>query len=82
MKKKILIVDDEWSLQELLRWKLSECGYEITSAESGSEFCELAPVIKPDLVILDILLPDGLGPDFYDTLLRGGFDRNIPIIFR
>lgn len=81
MKKKILIVDDEWSLQEFLRWKLSDCGYDVSLAQSGSEFHEKAREIKPDLIILDILLPDGLGTDHYEALLRSGFDRSIPVIF-
>ncbi len=81
MKKKILIVDDEWSLVEFLKWKLSECGYEIMVAQDGSDFYQMAIAAKPDLIILDILLPDGLGTDHYDELLRLGFDRSTPVIF-
>ncbi len=81
MKKKILIVDDEWSLQEFLKWKLSECGYEICVARDGAEFSRVAFETRPDLIILDILLPDGLGTDHYESMLRAGFDRNIPVIF-
>lgn len=80
-KKKILIVDDEWSIQEFLKWKLSENGYEILVAQCGDEFRQRALDIKPDLIILDILLPDGLGTDHYDKLVRAGFDRNTPVIF-
>jgi DNA-binding response OmpR family regulator len=80
-KKKILIVDDEWSLQEFLKWKLADSGYDIAVAQNGTEFHQQAREIKPDLIILDILLPDGLGTDHYEALLRSGFDRNIPVIF-
>jgi DNA-binding response OmpR family regulator len=80
-KKKVLIVDDEWSLQEFLKWKLSEVGYEISVAQNGTEFHQRAKEIKPDLIILDILLPDGLGTDHYENLLRSGFDRTTPVIF-
>ena len=81
MKKRILIVDDERVLLNSLKTKFAERGYEIETAQNGHDFYKCAMRGKPDLIILDILLPDGLGTDHYDRLLYSGFDRNTPVIF-
>jgi len=76
-----MIVDDEWSLREFLKSKLSELGYEITAVQSGEEFVEAALSNPPDLIMLDLLPADGFGVDYYDKLLQAGFDKRIPVIF-
>jgi two-component system phosphate regulon response regulator PhoB len=81
MKKTILVVEDEWPMLELLKFKISGSGYEVKTATNGSEFFKQAVNEKPDLMILDLWLPDGIGTNFYENLLRSGFDANIPVIF-
>jgi len=56
--KKILLVDDEESIHLLYREELEEEGYEVHSALSGGEALERFEGIAPDLVILDINMPD------------------------
>ena len=56
--KKILLVDDEESIHLLYREELEEEGYEVHSALSGTEALELFQNLNPDLVILDINMPD------------------------
>ena len=56
--KKILLVDDEESIHLLYREELEEDGYEVHSALSGTEALEMFQNIGPDLVILDINMPD------------------------
>jgi DNA-binding response OmpR family regulator len=60
--KRILIVEDEVPLLNILRDKLSREGYEILTAEDGDEGLEIALSAHPDLILLDINLPgmDGL----------------------
>lgn len=62
MNEKILIVDDEESIVELLEFNLSQAGFKIMSTKDGYEGLQLAKQEKPDLIILDIMLPglDGL----------------------
>lgn len=62
MKKKILIVDDEKNIRFLLKEELTDEGYDVILAESGSTALELIRKEKPDLVTLDIKMPgeDGL----------------------
>ncbi|MBW6465276.1 MAG: response regulator transcription factor [Brevefilum sp.] len=57
MAEKILVVDDEISLQETLAYNLKKQGYQVETAGTGTEAIELAREIKPDLIILDVMLP-------------------------
>ena len=57
MSEKILVVDDEISLQETLAYNLKKQGYEVETIGDGAEALEMARKIKPDLIILDIMLP-------------------------
>ena len=82
MKKRILVVDDEWSILELLKFKLSNHGYEVVTAQNEKEFWERAfEVPRPDLIVLDIWLKNKAGTDIYDNLLHFGLDATIPVIF-
>lgn len=62
MKKKILIVDDEKNIRLLLNEELSDEGYDVISAQNGSEALQKIREERPDLVTLDIKMPgeDGL----------------------
>jgi DNA-binding response OmpR family regulator len=57
MPEKILVVDDEISLQETLAYNLKKQGYDVQTTGDGTEALELAREMKPDLIILDIMLP-------------------------
>jgi CheY-like chemotaxis protein len=57
MSKKILIMEDEKILADLLEKKLKESGYEILVASDGVSGMELLKTMKPDLVLLDIIMP-------------------------
>jgi DNA-binding response OmpR family regulator len=78
MKKKILLVEDEESLRLLYEEELKAEGYEVVTAGNGKEALRQLEGIKPDLIILDIVMPvmDGM-----ETLGRiMGKKRSIPII--
>lgn len=57
MSEKILVVDDEVSLQETLAYNLKKQGYEVQTTGDGAEALDLAREMDPDLIILDIMLP-------------------------
>lgn len=57
MADKILVVDDEISLQETLAYNLKKQGYEVQTTGDGAEALDLAREMKPDLIILDVMLP-------------------------
>ncbi|MDF2038877.1 response regulator transcription factor [Cytobacillus oceanisediminis] len=62
MDKKILVVDDEQSIVTLLQYNLQQAGYEVITAMDGQEGKNLAISEKPDLIVLDLMLPklDGI----------------------
>jgi two-component system phosphate regulon response regulator PhoB len=61
-KEKILVVDDEEDILDLVRYNLEKEGYEVYCMETGEEAIEAARKMKPDLMLLDLMLPgvDGL----------------------
>ncbi len=82
MKKKdikILLVDDEPDILEIVGYNLSNEGYKIETATSGIEALKIAPVFQPNLILLDIMMPelDGIEtceklrekPEFTDTII-------------
>jgi CheY-like chemotaxis protein len=76
-RKKILIIDDDlgpWSL----RHKLAEWDHEVIEAESGADGTRIAGEESPDLVLLDMKLPDGRGTDFLDEIRR--LSPDLPVI--
>jgi len=66
--KKILVVDDDQAIVEFLTVCLRSARYEVDSALGGREGCKKAAASRPDLVILDLLMPDMHGFDVCQTL--------------
>src|SRR3972149_866153 len=56
--EKILLVDDEQDIIEFLGYNLTKEGYDVTTTTSGKEAIEIAKKIKPDLIILDVMMPE------------------------
>lgn len=81
MSHKILVVDDDKPIRELLFHKLSMRGFDVATAKDEKEFWATAFEQKPDLIILDIWLKNRAGTDVYNNLLSFGFDAEVPVIF-
>jgi two-component system alkaline phosphatase synthesis response regulator PhoP len=80
-KKKILVVDDEPDIIEILKYNLEKEGFEIFSANNGDEGIEIAEREKPDLIVLDIMMPEMDGVEVC-RVLRGKKDfKNTLIAF-
>jgi two-component system alkaline phosphatase synthesis response regulator PhoP len=58
IKEKILLVDDEPDIIEFLGYNLTKEGYDVTTTTNGKEAIEIANKIKPDLIILDVMMPE------------------------
>lgn len=61
MGKRILVIDDERSILELVRMNLELAGYEVVTGESGQEALQLVASCRSELLILDVMLPDQSG---------------------
>jgi two-component system, OmpR family, alkaline phosphatase synthesis response regulator PhoP len=68
MNKKIMVVDDEISIVTLLQFNLEKAGYDVVTANDGKEAVELVNVEKPDLILLDVMLPGMDGIEVCKTL--------------
>lgn len=75
--KKILVVDDEPAIRDLVQMVLAREGYQVLVAEDGQSALELVPVHKPDLIILDLMLPDISG---HEVCKKISDHHQIPII--
>ncbi|HSF82595.1 MAG TPA: response regulator transcription factor [Anaerolineales bacterium] len=77
MAKKILVVDDKKELRTLLKQYLSQEGFEVELAEDGQKALFIARQGKPDLIILDLMMPEMGG---YEFMRVYGREANTPII--
>jgi two-component system KDP operon response regulator KdpE len=78
MNDKILAVDDQTRLVRLVREVLQAVGYEVVAAGTGEAAIDMVAVEQPDLVLLDILLPQG--PDGYEVCRRVREFSDVPVI--
>jgi CheY-like chemotaxis protein len=69
---RVLIVDDEPPIRELLRDFLAGRGYEVAAAATGGEALAAVPTFRPDVILVDRLMPGLSRTDVLDALRRGG----------
>ena len=81
MVPRILIVDDESDFIELVQYRLAGLGCEFIVANDGVQALSQARQFKPDLILLDILLPDLDGLSVCEILRRQPSTKKIPVIF-
>ena len=67
-KRHVLVVDDEPGIGSILRIKLRLAGFDVTTTTSGAEAIELIRRQEPDIVLLDILMPDVTGMDVLEKV--------------
>ncbi len=80
MGKKVLIVDDDSDIRLFSKNVLEESGYESIEAENGEQGMEIVKKKKPDLLLLDVMMPRQSGIRLYRNLKTNKTFKNIPII--
>lgn len=80
MSKRILVVDDEPDVLKVISLRLEKTGYEVFSGRCAREAFDLARQFMPDLIILDVYLPDINGDDVARTMKNDHRFKHIPII--
>lgn len=78
MSPKILVIDDDQTLTELISMNLTSKGYEVSAATSGQDGLKIAYDQHPDLVILDVMMPE---MDGYETCKRLRQMSDVPVLF-
>ena len=78
MSQKVLVVDDEQSIVTLLKYNIEQAGYQVIVAYDGVQALEKVNEEKPDLVVLDVMLPEMDGIEVCKTIRS---DKNqVPIL--
>lgn len=80
MSKKILVIDDDPNIVELLKRRLTASQYIVVTASNGEEGLQQVSAEKPDLIIVDVLMPKMDGYTFVRTLRRDDEYRGLPVI--
>ena len=80
MRKRILLVEDDAEIVELLRFNLKKAGFAVGTASEGVEGLKKARSLLPDLILLDLMLPELDGFAVCEILRRDAGTASIPII--
>ena len=79
--KRILVVDDEPSIRRLLKVALTNRNFEVLEAEDGLQALGVVAAEKPDLVVLDVMMPGLTGHQVHDRLRQEPETKELPILF-
>ncbi len=79
-KKNLLVIDDEKDILKLLQYNLEKEGYSVFTAETGEAGLEIAQAKKPDLIILDLMLPKMDGLEVCRLLRAQSATKRIPVV--
>ncbi len=80
MAKKILVIDDDHHIVEYVVSLLKDNGYDTCTASTGASGIEMAQTEKPDLITLDLDMPEGWGTTLYRKLKKDEALKDIPVI--
>ena len=79
---RVLVIDDEPDILEISRIALETVGgFEVSVCSSGKKLLELLPVFEPDLVIIDVLMPDMTGPEVFAEIRRRPEYNAVPVVY-
>ena len=79
--KKIVLIEDDADLYALLQYNLEKEGFQVAGTKTGKGAIELCRQVQPDLVLLDIMLPDSDGLDICKQIRAHQDLTHIPVIF-
>ncbi|RLI99722.1 MAG: two-component system response regulator [Candidatus Aenigmatarchaeota archaeon] len=79
--KTIMVVDDEKDIRETLRLLLEKNGYKVITAENGEDCIKKLKSVKPDLILLDIMMPGLTTKEILDGIESDKSNRNVKIMF-
>ena len=80
MPKKVLVVDDERNIVRLIQVNLERAGYEVVTAYDGKEALERLKHVRPDLIVLDVMMPNLNGLETLKEVRANPDTRSIPVI--
>jgi DNA-binding response OmpR family regulator len=80
MAQKVAIVEDDQTISQMYRFKFEAEGYQVETAENGKLGLELAEAMKPDVILLDLMMPEMTGDQMLEQLRATSWGKSIKVI--
>jgi DNA-binding response OmpR family regulator len=77
---KVAIIEDDQAISQMYRFKFEAEGYEVETAENGKFGLQLAEKMKPDIILLDLMMPEMTGDEMLRKLRKTTWGKNIKVI--
>ena len=77
---KIAIIEDDQTISQMYRFKFEAEGFDVQTAENGKLGLELVEKIKPDIILLDLMMPEMTGDQMLDKLRKTNWGKDIKVI--
>ncbi|MEI9913439.1 MAG: response regulator [Candidatus Saccharibacteria bacterium] len=77
---KIAIIEDDQAISQMYRFKFEGEGYDVETAENGRIGLELAEKMKPDVILLDLMMPEMTGDQMLEKMRTTSWGKNIKVI--
>jgi CheY-like chemotaxis protein len=78
--KKIAIVEDDAAISQMYRFKFEALGYTVETAENGKLGVDLALSMKPDVILLDLMMPEMTGDQTLEILRKDPWGKNVKVL--
>jgi len=79
-KAKIAIVEDDLAISQMYRFKFEAEGYEVEVADNGKLGLELCEQMKPDIILLDLMMPEMSGDQMLEEMRKTAWGKNIKVV--
>lgn len=80
MAQKVAIIEDDQTISQMYRFKFEAEGYQVETAENGQLGLQLAEVMKPDIILLDLMMPEMTGDVMLEKLRATPWGKSIKVI--
>lgn len=80
MAAKIAIVEDDLAISQMYRFKFEAEGYQVETAENGKLGLELIESMKPDVVLLDLMMPEMTGDQVLEAMRKTSWGKNMKVV--
>lgn len=77
---KVAIVEDDLAISQMYRLKFEAEGYEVQTAENGRLGLELAEAFRPDIILLDLMMPEMTGDEMLSELRKKAWGKHVTVI--
>lgn len=80
MSVKVAIIEDDQAISQMYRFKFEAEGNEVETAENGRLGLELAEKMKPDIILLDLMMPEMNGEDMLEAMRKTDWGKDIKVV--